>query len=413
MHKIRTKISLGINMTKLMVNGINTQKSCTKFSVGVRDDVLIRSIIDISRLKLKLFVAVLVTMLTDIACVNGSELLARCIATEMIVIAVLTIIMTNTIAVFIDAVYVKDNGIIKTIIVVHTNDLFCLPFICLSKINPGTVTGGLTTTMKQFIAVVIAVSIVYVYGKELLILRLIDITYCQFYHDIVSSVITTITIAIIILMKNKLKPSITVFASTMFRAAKLANNDNNLFYVIPVMFMYTTQLKIYPCTISSTLIILTVNEFIELFQQITTKPFIADIMTDIVYVNGKVLQPFIAININVVAVHVNGQDLLLINTIINKCRMKLNSSVYSALFVIYLENKIKGVVPSAISITNMINVKPFIAVVRCYYICKWYEKISHINNTNSKLNGASLLQYESVYTVFAVRNQMSLLYVKW
>ena len=336
-------------------------------------------------------------IIISVVCVNGSELLARCIVTEMI------LIITNPVAVFIGTVYVNGNGIIKTIIVVHTTDSFCLlPVICVLKINPCTVIGGLTTTIKQFIAVVIAVSIVSVYGRELLILyliidiikivlvisvvimsiRLIDITYSQFYHDTTSSAIATITMAIVILIKIKLKPSITVFISTMFKATWLESDENNLFYVIPVMFMlYTTQIKIYPCTINSTLIALIVNKFIELFGGMTTKLFIAEMTKIIVYVNGKVLKPFIAIGINVAAVCVDGEELSLIHPTINKCGN-------SALWVIYVENKTKGVVHSATSISNVINVKPFIAVVKCYCMRKWYERISHINNTNSKLNFA-------------------------
>ena len=114
---------------------------------------MIRPTIDSSKFKLQLFIAVLVTMLIDIpyvhdsgtidpctistikpfiavviilsiVCVNGNELLTRCIVTGMIIIIIiLTIIITNTIAVFIAAVYVNDNGIIQ-IIVVHTNDSF-------------------------------------------------------------------------------------------------------------------------------------------------------------------------------------------------------------------------------------------------------------------------------------------------
>ena len=186
-----------------------------------------------------------------------------------------------------------------------------------------------------------------------------------------SSVLATITIAIIISMKNKLKPSITLFISTVFKVTKLVINKNNSFYVIPVMFMlYTTQIKIYPCTISHTLIIFIVNEFIEHFQQITTKPFIAEMVTTIVYVNGKVLKPFIAIKINVAAVYVNGQDLLL-------CIMKLNSSLFGALSAISIVNKTKGVVHSATSITYMIYSRDIIAVV-----------LSPINN--AKFNSASL-----------------------
>ena len=100
---------------------------------------------------------------------------------------------------------------------------------------------------------------------------------------------------------------------------------------IVVLILSIMIRTIYPCTAGGLLIILKVNEFIELFQQITTKPFIAEMVTTIVYVNGKVLKPFIAIKINVAAVYVNGQDLLLTNTTIHKCRMKLNYDVHSAL----------------------------------------------------------------------------------
>ena len=254
----------GRTVSMVIVN--NTQNGWTECGVG--DDILLAATMNISRPKLKRFI----TVLLGIVYVTDKEIISGC-----------TIINALTI----DNLQPLIVALVKTVIqITNVNHK--------TTIDPCRTSSALTiTTTELFIAVMITFSIVCVNGMELLALYIITVVIMVILMLVLS---TAITMAIMTLLRHKLELFIAVLMigiayniiSVMVNEFILVyDNIICVFYALMCLLFVTMQvficcIKIYPCTIR-------IEEFIELLDASTAKPFISVIQVYIDYENGKEL----------------------------------------------------------------------------------------------------------------------------